>query len=180
MSQSEFEFEKRKEKLYAKFSKEFIKVIRTDSDARYVVAALLNSADPLVILEKLLLERIHQKEKTRILIEDIIRQSGPIPHYIGSVKIEDGRNGADPSRKRATIELLEFIILQDIPDVNGYPALVPLIREKFDVYKRTENEIQYWVDFTLEMVTDIINWERGNQTGTLEKMLNDGYHIYKK
>lgn len=72
-----------------------------------------------------------------------------------------------------TQALIKFIIKQKL-DLEQYDSLVPLIEENFLVYKTAHDT----TDFTRELVDAIIDWEKGNQRSSLEKLITDNFLIY--
>lgn len=81
--------------------------------------------------------------------------------------METWRNSED------TKALLKFIIKQKL-DLEDYNQLVDLIEANFLVYKKGKGI----TDCTDELVDAIIDWEKGHQTSSLEKLITDNFVIY--
>lgn len=81
----------------------------------------------------------------------------------------------EKKKERDTKELINFIINEKL-DLEEYYSLVPKISKKFMVNKPGKG-IE---TFTDQLVEAVINWERGNQHCSLEKLLYDNFLIYKR
>lgn len=74
--------------------------------------------------------------------------------------------------KKSVCRLIEFIIDQEM-DLHDYPKLVPMIKERFLIYKRGQGTEH----FENELIDDIISWEKGNQYDSLEKTIGDKFVV---
>ena len=77
--------------------------------------------------------------------------------------------------KRDTQALLKLIIDQKL-DLSEYHALAPLIKGNFMIYK----EGRGLENFTDCLIDAIIKWEQGQQTSSLEKLINENFIVWKR
>ncbi len=78
------------------------------------------------------------------------------------------------SNNKRVKQVIDFIIKQEL-DLSEYDKLKPLIKQNFFVGKKGMG-IESFSD---ELIDCVIDWEKGNQNSSLEKLLSDNFVIVK-
>lgn len=71
MAISRYDYEERNKRVFAKLSKEFIELSKHDATALHIIEALIHDIDPLVLLQKIVIERAELIEKMKVMLMNL-------------------------------------------------------------------------------------------------------------